>query len=1513
MSISSCHCPPVTRLARALVGSLLLACLVATAYSAQVDIITVAPVADEASLTPADVQFQRDSSSGTLTIYFTLSGTATQTLVPSFSLSSTATLTMASATTGTIVVNNADSSEDLIITPIDNHLITGDLQLVITINADPNAIYSVIASQSAAQIDIAEGDASASVAVPAPVASKNTAIVGGAADPGAPRRGVLEVQFSPATVSAADSQYIYLGNSSGPAIPSGSVINFSPSGATGTLMAAFTGAPGVLSLANPPGLSTPCLIGDRVTSPAVPTFSALVGYDKSLKVQFSGTAPLPSSSQGSATTSDPYEVAYKIGGSRMGSATNPISNGTGYNAVAYPIGSTSVFIDGSSGSLAAGAVIYFANNPAITYTLSTAFTATNGSSGSITIPAPGLTVSVHDGDSVNQVGTTFSGTVFAPILPGTTTLSVENGIGTLKRGDVFTLAGEQQTTPQPRYVITATVPAVGVNGSGSISFRRYTGGTITADGVNDLHSAAAQLYPSPVLSTSFLVTGDITDQANLSSTGGIFQLLVPAESTLVDFGINPLDNGLTNGAATGEQTVDLNLYADLNYAALSPTSGELIIADSDATASIQATGNAIQGATQATSTDGTFVISLSAPLQNDTPISFTTAMGSGAGIAGIDYLLLSTANLVTSGNLSTVTLPAGQTQIIIQVEPSYLANLGTGETVTLTLSPSYNYLLADTTGSLNASATLSLLPTPPATPVVTISLGHNAVQPVAYNGTETVGTFIVSSLTPVPNNVVVTYTLGGTAVTGTDYQAPAGYMTGFATGTVTIPANQTTATISIDPNVNPLPGYKANDIVLASLQITSGSHYTLSPITSASLSITQSQVGVTSVASSASGTYYPGNQIPIVVTFSAPITVNASGTPNITLPLTTGTTNGVATYASSSGSTITLSYTVQIGDATSALDYTSAATLVLGSGTTLSQTSGNAGAVLTQLPTPPGTKSLSGSTTIVLDGRPAISITASGSPAEYPIASPTPGFFTIASTPAIPVGQTFTVNYTLGGSAVAGTDYASPVGVGSVTLISSASSQVVTILPINNPIYTPDEQVIGTLTANALYRIGTPATATLTIAQSVIAVTSVTTTSQNATYTTGQQIPITVTFSSPVTVAGTPTLALNTGATNAVATYSSGSGSAALVFIYTVGVDDMSPKLEYLSSSALSVGAGSITDAGGNGLTVSTTLPAPGAAGSLSSASALVIDGTPTISFSVAAHTNPAEGTPVTNGKFTITCTPAPQIPLTVVFALGGTAVIGQDIAQPGATFANGIGQVTIPASTTTPTVPTTTTSIPLTIVPLDGATTRAGVTVIGTIDAATGYHLGTPITDTLTITQNSIAVLAVGSLDAAGTYTFGETLTLTVTFTQAVQVSGTPLLALATGTTPAEATYSSGTGTNVLSFTYVIGAGDTSADLDYVSTTSLSANGGSITGTGAQIISLALPALGGAASLAPSNLVIDGTLPAAGKPPPGSITGPGAGSGGGCGLGSGLAAFSALLVLALRQSLTRCARRRRV
>lgn len=1472
---------------------LLLVCLGAPAFATQVSVTTVTPVADEASLIPADLQFQRDSTSGPLTVYFTISGTATQTVVPSFTLTSTAQLTMITPTTYTIVINNADSSEDLIVTPLDNHLITGDIQLLVTINYDPGNFYQVIGGPSAAQVDIAEGDVSSSVLVPAPIAYKNTALVGNAVDIGAPRRGILRTTFSPLDAYGVGATQIYVNTSTGPALAASAPISFASSSATTYLLSsAFTNAPGTITLAT--ALTSPILIGDRVTSSATPTFSGQVGFNKALKVQFGGTAPLPNSQAGSATVSDVYSVTYKIGGSGMGSVTNPTSNGIGYNAVAYPIGSTQVFVTGGNQNLPMGSTIIFAGNSAISYTIQQAFPA---GPGFLQIPAPGLLASVHDGDIVQLLGSNaFSASVTAPIMPGTTTLFVENGTGTLMRGDVFTLQGEDQLTC--RYVITSTVPAVGVNGSGQISFRRYTGGTIGVDGVNNIHSFAGQESPSPLLSTIFTVTGDITDQANLASTGGIFQLLVPAESTLVDFGINPIDNGVV----TGQLTVTMNLFADLNYAAITPTQGQVTIAESDSTASIQVTANAIQEPTQPACIPGTFVISLTNPFPQgvDVPVLFTTSTGVGQGVAGTDYQLLANS-LTTSGNLNSVIIPAGQTQVTIQVIPSALAHLGSGKSVTLTLSPSDNFLLADTSGSLNASASMSLLPAPPPTPSLTITLGGTAVQPVSPGGAHTVGTFVVSSLTAVPNNLVVTYTLGGSAQTGIDYVSPAGYS--ISSGTITIPQGTTTASIPINPDISPLPGYNPSDIVTATLQIGSGSQYTLSTVKTASMTIKQSQIGVTAVTSTDSGSYFPGNVLSIAVAFSAPVNVHTTGMNpvSIQLALNTGVTNGIAQYQSASGSTIFFTYTVGVGDATAKLDYLSATSLTLGAFTTIVDASGNNGAVLLGLPTPPSATSLSGSTTITLDGRPAINITEIGSPAEYPVGAPTAAIFTITSSSPIPVGFPLTVNYTLGGNAVAGTDYVSPAGVGSVVLDSNNISKNVSILPIANPVYNPAEVVTATISSNAVYRLGTPPTASMTIAQSVIAALSVTTSNANATYTIGSQILLTVTFSAPVSITGAPpTLALNTGATNAVATYQNSPTPSTATFLYVVGVNDVSSHLDYLSTTALT---GTFSDPSSNMLTVQTTLPAPGSAGSLSASSALVIDGAPLISFDAIHHVEPAE--PSTSGYFIVTCTPAPAIPLSITYLLGGTAVIGTDYTSP-STFSGGVGHVTIPASVAS------SASVHIPIAPIANSVPNPNDTVIATITSGSGYHIATLSSDTLTIVQDSIGVVAVSSLDADGTYVYGQSLTITVTFGGSVLVSGTPLLALATGSTPAEATYASGSGTSTLNFTYVVGTNDSSPLLDYVNSASLVTNGGSVTSPSSQTVLLTLPTPGAAGSLESNKaIVIDGTLPA-GKPTPGSITGPGAGSGGGCGLGSGFAALSAFLVLAMLRSLTRLASRRR-
>ncbi|MBU0484223.1 MAG: lamin tail domain-containing protein [Proteobacteria bacterium] len=123
-------------------------------------------------------------------------------------------------------------------------------------------------------------------------------------------------------------------------------------------------------------------------------------------------------------------------------------------------------------------------------------------------------------------------------------------------------------------------------------------------------------------------------------------------------------------------------------------------------------------------------------------------------------------------------------------------------------------------------------------------------------------------------------------------------------------------------------------------------------------------------------------------------------------------------------------------------------------------------------------------------------------------------------------------------------------------------------------------------------------------------VTNVSATTADGTYYIGDTIDITVQFDESVTVTGgPPTLTLETGATDAVADYSSGSPSATLTFTYTVLQSHTSADLDYLNTAALAAGGGTIRDAQGNDAVL--TLVAPGAANSLGANKALAINGTP--------------------------------------------------------------------------------------------------------------------------------------------------------------------------------------------------------------------------------------------------------------------------------------------------------------
>jgi large repetitive protein len=148
----------------------------------------------------------------------------------------------------------------------------------------------------------------------------------------------------------------------------------------------------------------------------------------------------------------------------------------------------------------------------------------------------------------------------------------------------------------------------------------------------------------------------------------------------------------------------------------------------------------------------------------------------------------------------------------------------------------------------------------------------------------------------------------------------------------------------------------------------------------------------------------------------------------------------------------------------------------------------------------------------------------------------------------------------------------------------------------------------------------TPAQYTWSIDSTPPTVTNVTSSTANGTYGLTDTISIQIAFSDAVSVSGTPTLALETGAVDRTAGYTGGSGTSTLTFQYTVQTGDVTGDLDYRNMTSLS---GSIADGAGN--PASLALPAPGASGSLGANKAIVIDGVAP----VVTITGPADGNTV--------------------------------------------------------------------------------------------------------------------------------------------------------------------------------------------------------------------------------------------------------------------------------------------
>ncbi len=164
----------------------------------------------------------------------------------------------------------------------------------------------------------------------------------------------------------------------------------------------------------------------------------------------------------------------------------------------------------------------------------------------------------------------------------------------------------------------------------------------------------------------------------------------------------------------------------------------------------------------------------------------------------------------------------------------------------------------------------------------------------------------------------------------------------------------------------------------------------------------------------------------------------------------------------------------------------------------------------------------------------------------------------------------------------------------------------------------------------------------------------------------------------------------------------------------------------------------------------------------------------------------------------------------------------------------------------------------------INTAAVLGGVVLLGAAAAGGGGGGGggsSPAPAPTDTTAPTVSAVAITGATGAQNHTLnaGDTVTVTVTMSESVTVTGTPQLALNIGGTTVQANYASGSGTDTLTFTYTIQAGQTDTNGISIDANSLSLNGGSIRDTAGNNA-----ALGHAAVADNASYLVDTTAPTA-------------------------------------------------
>lgn len=231
---------------------------------------------------------------------------------------------------------------------------------------------------------------------------------------------------------------------------------------------------------------------------------------------------------------------------------------------------------------------------------------------------------------------------------------------------------------------------------------------------------------------------------------------------------------------------------------------------------------------------GQTVITVTATASSSVMGSQTVVLGvAGTNITAGDYTL---------GN-TTITIPDGQLSGAVTFTVVDDALVEGTETAVLTLSnPSAGIVLGSAASQNIAIADNDA----PVSPMVSIT----ATDANASESSTTVntGSFTLTRSGDTSAALTVTYTIGGTATNGSDYNR--------LTGSIVIPAGQASATIAVTP-VNDANAAEGNETIVLSL--VDGAAYDLNSSTTATLNITDNTTGSLKKVGGAAGT---GAEIP---------------------------------------------------------------------------------------------------------------------------------------------------------------------------------------------------------------------------------------------------------------------------------------------------------------------------------------------------------------------------------------------------------------------------------------------------------------------------------------------------------------------------------------------------------------------------------------------------------------------------------------------------------------------------